>query len=237
MTNNATIFYEQQRSAFYSQHFDVLTLQELEEYVARFRPKKEGQFPQAEYIFKKKFAFLPATLTVLQSRKKAVVAEKTVSKQVLTLPEKKEDKPNNTVAVKINKATPTKKQRSKLGVVLESSKSDDSDNSILVPEEFEDIITASLKQKHNTDIGLDYGEEFIENASLSKKEARMLNSRFEWVNQMVVDDEAKSNSIIKQTMISSHLVQGPLLLSINDVVRVSTPNRTRYNENKVFIAC
>ena len=65
----------------------------------------------------------------------------------------------------------------------------------------------------------------------------MLNSHFEWVNQMVVDDEAKSNSTIKQTMISSHLAHGPLLLSINDVVRVSTPNRAKYNENKVFIDC
>jgi hypothetical protein len=59
---------QQQKEAFYTHHFDILSQKELEQFVARFKPKKTSQFPPPEYIYTKQFAFLSVPLSILQQK-------------------------------------------------------------------------------------------------------------------------------------------------------------------------
>ncbi len=254
MTNNATIFYEQQKSAFYSQHIDSLFPQDLEDLVAKLKPKKSAQFPPPEHIYKKRFAFLPTTLAVLQASKKPSPAANNVpvpSKEHPTIHAAVVSTNNNKAQRPANKRIPatekpdTKlshtngkpKEKSKLGVELEtrSVSGEGSDDSVVIPHEFEEIILAALQtQKRNP---TDADEEFIESEPLSKREIKTLREDVGWVDDLLSSDtespssgrERKVEGLRPRSNVLLYPARGPLLLEIKDVVRVSTPLRQQYD--------
>ena len=61
---------EQQKSAFYYFQLDTLPLCDFLKLSIPFKPKNFPEFPPPEYIYKKRYPFLPAALEVIHSRKK-----------------------------------------------------------------------------------------------------------------------------------------------------------------------
>ena len=69
MSTSKTLFFEQQKTAFYAHNFDKMTYADLEKAVFPFKPLKTYEFPCPLAIFTKKFAFLPAPLKAMQQKK------------------------------------------------------------------------------------------------------------------------------------------------------------------------
>jgi len=172
MTNNSGIFCEQQKKAFFEHQFENLTLEELEKMIGKHRPKS-SVFPVPECIFTKRFRFLSNTLEVMQAQPKE-------EKKVLPAPKK--------VIKTAPKDNFTPKKRTKFGVFLENkSKSDtDSDNSFVIPSEFNDIITNVLRgNKPTNEKDLEF---IIETTPITKFELKELKKRTEWVDELIMSD-------------------------------------------------
>ncbi len=216
---------QQQRDAFYAHHFDTLPQKELEQFVARFRPKKPAQFPPPEYIYTKQFAFLSAPMAVIHS-KQGIGTKRTAAD-----PSHK-DKPTtstkNSPACKESTTEPSREAasepRSRFGVRLED-KNQDSDGSIIIPEELEEMLAASLKADPRVP-----DDELItrlDNISLSKRETNEFKVNCRWVEDLVQPDAGGAKTCANTELRS--LAKGPLLISESDIIRVSTPLRERYN--------
>jgi ribosomal protein L28 len=202
MTNNSCIFYEQQKKAFFEHQFENLTPEELERMVGRYRPKS-SVFPVPECIFTKRFRFLPNTLEVMQIQTKEEKKVLTLSKKVI------KSVPKDSLTPKIEP-----KQRTKFGVFLESkSKSDtDSDNSFVIPNEFNDIITNVLRG--NKPVNEKDLELIIETTPITKLELKELKKRTEWVDELVMSDCETSEKPNKNyTRLSYNQAQSPLIVA------------------------
>lgn len=75
MSNNKTIFLQQQREAFYAHNIEDMTPKDLEALVGKYKSKKTPEFPAPELIFEKTFAFLGCTLAEFQKKTPSVKAE------------------------------------------------------------------------------------------------------------------------------------------------------------------
>eukprot|EP00826_Nyctotherus_ovalis_P057940 TRINITY_DN7939_c0_g1_i13.p1 TRINITY_DN7939_c0_g1~~TRINITY_DN7939_c0_g1_i13.p1 ORF type:complete len:228 (-),score=91.28 TRINITY_DN7939_c0_g1_i13:391-1074(-) len=227
MTNNSFIFYEQQKKAFYEHEFEHLTLQELEEMVGKLRPKS-NEFPAPECIFSKKFRFLPTTLEVMQERAKAERKSSPGAKEEVKKLVQSKAKETRTPKIK-------PKQRTKFGVFLESkSKSDtDSDNSFVIPNEFNDIITNVLrgnKLANEKDLEL-----IIETTPITKLELKELKKRTEWVDELIMSDCETSEKPNKtHSRISCSDAQSPLIAPSfkNSVLLAAYQRRSGQAPNK-----
>eukprot|EP00826_Nyctotherus_ovalis_P064443 TRINITY_DN9453_c0_g6_i3.p1 TRINITY_DN9453_c0_g6~~TRINITY_DN9453_c0_g6_i3.p1 ORF type:complete len:243 (-),score=61.30 TRINITY_DN9453_c0_g6_i3:394-1122(-) len=231
MTNNALIFYQQQRNAFYGNQFELLTAEELEAMVGKCRVKS-AEFPAPEMIFDKYFRFLNGTLRDLQAiRLKEANTKPAEPPKKNTIVKKERE-----VASKEKKAIKTpqvitisrvsENHKTKLGVLLENNPDTDSDNSIIIPSEFKEIIANTLSGKKievNEDL-----EQFIESAPITKKELR-LNSRTNWVNDLLNSDTDEPN---KSPISVAQISTAPLLilagLQTDKELAVNCTNKIRY---------
>lgn len=206
MTNNALIFYQQQKNAFYGNHFELLTAEELEAAVGK-RRVKNAEFPAPEMIFDKHFRFLNGTLRELQrARLKEVTAKPAEPPKKNTIIVKKEkevvSKEKKTIKAPqvITISRVSENRKTKLGVLLENSPDTDSDNSIIIPSEFKEIITSTLSGKKIKVEESEDLEQLIESIPITKKELR-LNSRTGWVNDLLnsdTDEPSRSPTSVAQ---------------------------------------
>ena len=128
------MFYEQQKNAFYEQRFDEITKEQLKQITEKYRIKDgQSEFPDPELIFYKKFKFLEYTLEEMQIQRKDAQKINNI---------KKEEPKNEKQMINIKKVIPKSKSMitSKFGVKLEDKLDSDSDNSFIIPEEFNRII-------------------------------------------------------------------------------------------------
>jgi len=208
MTNNASVFYQQQKNAFYGNEFEKLTPEDLEQLIGKFRPKKKlDGFPAPEKIFDKHFRFLNTTLReMLRTTKKEPKALEPPKKNGIMIEKKEAEKEKSNNTGKIMKTPPvitirrnSEKHITKLGVLLEDNHDTDSDNSIIIPHEFNEIITNTLSGKDITmkeDI-----ESAIEAIPITKKEIKELQSRTRWIDELIESDTERveeSNSNVKK---------------------------------------
>jgi len=115
-------------------------------------------------------------------------------------------------------------------------KNQDSDGSIIIPEELEEMLVASLKGDKS---GLNKmpDEELlsqIDNISLSKKEVNAININYRWVDDLLTHEAGGS---VPKTFSASRLTtfaKGPLLITEKDICRVNTPQKERYDRVKNF---
>jgi hypothetical protein len=112
---------------------------------------------------------------------------------------------------------------SRFGVRLED-KSQDSDGSIIIPEELEEILKGDTNASRMTDDEL---MNQIDGISLSKKEMNEIHINCKWVEDLLKQDPATSIGASRAEL--KCLAKGPLLLSERDIIRVSTPEKERYD--------
>lgn len=79
---------EQQRNAFHELGIETQLLEDFLASLAPYKPKSLPQFPPPESLYKKKFAFLPAPLVVLQKSRRATDPVVSCSKQKTDMPRK-----------------------------------------------------------------------------------------------------------------------------------------------------
>ena len=122
---------------------------------------------------------------------------------------------------------------SRFGVQLED-KSQDSDGSIIIPEELEEMLTASLKgDVKSTRMTDDELMSQIDSISLNKKEMNDIHVNCKWVEDLLKQDPGNTISASRAEL--KCLAKGPLLLSERDIIRVSTPVKERYDKVKCHI--
>jgi len=118
-------------------------------------------------------------------------------------------------------------ETSRFGVHLED-KSQDSDGSIIIPEELEEMLAASLHGDiKNTRLTDDELMKQIEGISLSKKESNAIKVNCRWVDELLKPETGCPKSASNSEL--TCFTKGPLLISERDIVHVSTPLRERYN--------
>jgi hypothetical protein len=227
MTNNASVFFKQQKNAFYGNEFETLTPEDLEQLIGKYRPKKKlDGFPAPEKIFDKHFKFLNTTLremlkTIKKEPKPTETPKKNGTLDFIKVVEKKESEKEVVKSNKIGKVTKSppvitirrnnEKHVTKLGVVLEDNNDTDSDNSIIIPQEFNEIITNNLSGKDSPmeeDIKLT-----IETTPIAKREIREPQSDIRWVDKLLESDDDKleeSCSSIGEIARSPLLMLAPL---------------------------
>lgn len=213
------MFCEQQKNAFYDQHFDNLTFQELESAVNKYKAKKgQEEFPIPENIFYKNFWFLDSTL-------KEILLEREINEKKNEV--KKVETPKEKLVIAIKKE-PVKVQNkkqiiSKLGVKLEEESDMDSDNSFIIPKEFNDLIENSLNGKKAVK-GKDI-DTMIETAPITKRELREFQSQKKWVDELVDSDNEKLTSVKKTNKDPLIILTMPLIFNLSN---------TKENLNVVF---
>jgi len=193
----------------------------LEQLIGKFRPKKKlDGFPAPEKIFDKHFRFLNTTLREMlkTTKKEPKPLEPPKKNGIMKVVEKKEvenEKSNKTG--KIIKTPPvitirrnSEKHITKLGVHLEDNHDTDSDNSIIIPHEFNEIITNTLSGKDITmkeDI-----ESTIEAIPITKKEIKELESCTRWIDELIESDTEgleESNSNVEKIAGTPLLILAP----------------------------
>ena len=116
--------------------------------------------------------------------------------------------------------------------MLLEDKSQDSDGSIIIPEELEEMLASSLKQnEEGAKIPEDELINQIDGISLSKREANAINVNCHWVDDLLKHEGSASS---KTTLfLKDANLMSPLLISDSYYKRVSsqvsTPKREQYN--------
>jgi len=235
LTNNALIFYEQQKNAFYDQHFDNFSPQDLENLVGKYRVKKgKSQFPSPDHIFTKKFAFLDKTLSEILSENQEKVPQ---------IEEKK--------CVEVVPKIEIKKVKTKLGIFLEEKpKNDtDSDNSFIIPPEFNEIITRALKSEDNNKLDEDIIE-YIDSAPITKHELKESKRKTKWIDDLLENNNSFNNSfkldnnetllsrnknILKNSNTLPLNFEPPLLLKLNDFIPAGFSYKEKHSFTVFFL--
>ena len=218
MTNNAVIFFEQQKKAFYEFDFENFSMDDLERMVGKYKADKESaEFPPPDCIFSKKFRFLPDTLEIMQIKSK--FEKEALIKEAMNNSRKTEVKPKSTTkktdkiitqkSVSDTKSFP--KRKTKLGVVLENKSDTDSDNSFITPSAFNYIITNMLSgKKPNNEKEL---EILIETSPITKHELKKFETQPELVftTSDCESEEKKFSNELKTIGHSSKKSHSPVL--------------------------
>lgn len=124
--------------------------------------------------------------------------------------------------------------------LVERSKTDESDDSIIIPEPIQSILDdlkeskGLVSKKNNTQqISL------IESLSLSKRKQTDEIVYYPWIEDLLRQDE-KSGTKSPKSISSISCSNGPLLLSESDIIRVSTPQREQFYKVTIsiqFVVC
>lgn len=216
-------------------------------YFAKYKTKGEGQFPPPEYIYKKKLAFLNATLISIQEGRKEGDTKNTESNKNPDHTKKEEE-----IAKTLQKNNKTSSsqlkpdiQKSKLGVTLcektkkhsKDSSISSSDDSIIIPENIQEIIDDCFSSKDKILHSSASQEDIlyqIEASSFSKKEAEIYNKKLYWVEELLNSDEKRKSrgNNWKKSKIPIYLPAsiGPIIPLENSGIKISTPTREKYNE-------
>jgi len=212
MKNN--IFHEQQENAFYEHDFKHFTTKDLDQMVGKYRAKSnKTEFPSPDCIFHKRFHFLSKPSAVQQvkslSESKTKPSPEIESRKKKTLPltpqktdPKKEGGMSNGTPqiVKRNDILVSEIKKSKLGVQLESESDSDTDNFLIIPPKFDEIIKSVLSGK-KLDNEKDL-ETLIETTPINKEE---FEEKTKWVNELILSDNEIPDNTSQNLLITSYL--------------------------------
>ena len=187
---------EQQKEAFFRLQFDKLPFEEFVKSVSQFKSKVAAQFPPPEYIYKKRLQFLGCTIPIFQQQqqKQVVLRRSDKPSEGAVIYKKKEPSQDSAILKSSEKEnlqdetnnSPIKK--SKLGVKLldhSASKAEESDDSIIIPDQIQDIID---KYKDGKDLEILTEEDLIDELSFSRKEHERMQQVCQWVEASVFNE-------------------------------------------------
>eukprot|EP00829_Urostomides_striatus_P008379 TRINITY_DN19218_c0_g1_i1.p2 TRINITY_DN19218_c0_g1~~TRINITY_DN19218_c0_g1_i1.p2 ORF type:complete len:225 (+),score=32.39 TRINITY_DN19218_c0_g1_i1:2-676(+) len=156
ISGNTTLFMEQQKNAFHKLGLESELLEDFIRSMAPFKSKSTPQFPLPEFIFKKKFLFLTAPLTILQ-KTSPKPKEKTQESAKETEQTKKE-------------LVPPKNGLSRFGVQL--TENEEADDSVVIPEQIQSILEQYRQSRRADSLPSAQQIGLIESLSLSKKTSK-----------------------------------------------------------------
>jgi hypothetical protein len=189
---------EQQKNAFHKLGLESELLEDFIRSMAPFKSKSTPQFPLPEFIFKKKFLFLTAPLTILQK----------------TSPKPKEKTPESAKETEQTKKeqVPPKNGLSRFGVQL--TENEEADDSVVIPEQIQSILEQYRQSRRADSLPSAQQIGLIESLSLSKKQAKTTDAPVEkWIEDLLSTEEIPKNIKKDSQGISNVISSGPLFFS------------------------
>ncbi len=249
---------EQQKGAFHELGIESQLLEDFLLSMSPFRPKVPPQFPPPECLYKKRFAFLPAPLSVLQKTRRSTDPGAAPKKKDPGSKEKDGNPPlderSNIAPLaqkeKASSYTPPKGSKSppavpvgrpnRFGVLLVENSKPGEDDEIVIPEHIESILRHFKKSASCNGVAMQQFS-LTDSFGFSKDhgEAPVQPENgdlehYKWIEDLLRDDPTESSGSGQKrsptkSQLSSENLCGPLLPSEAEALdRVSTPVRQQF---------